>query len=514
MRLLLQLILIFTILFSIANAIDNVPLTLCMSGRAQGTESLNKSGSCEYGPYNGPTGPGTLTATLNEYFYSSGVKCGDCFEISGPKGKTVVRVVNFCSAGTCPSEKPLFMLTPDAFSEISNDPLSVIYDAGFRKVSCDANAAPIKAQVSEDSSKYYVKLLIFNNNLGIKDVTIKSKSMKTAVPMVRQNSAQFVWSEAGKEMTFPATVTVSSQYGGSVTLELKSLDKDVLKFSDNFVVPKGLIKKAPETCSLSASPLTIYQNGLTEGWNYWSSRSYSAINTTDTSMHSNGSTSSLSIILLGSSSSLTLARSGDFDTAYFTGIKFNIRSNTTLEGFRVYFPSEESKFWTPKTPISTSWTTYTVPFSALKHKSIESAITFANTDNVNAYIHIDNIFFIASPHASTSGYASSNDTNGTGNLATTAGTSATGAATAAATTGGVATGSTESTSTATTGGKGHTTGTVTPLTSTGRTTSNPTTASSIGGNSDSETSDEHHSSSSTVQISLLLISAILAFISL
>ncbi|KAK5578799.1 hypothetical protein RB653_008472 [Dictyostelium firmibasis] len=527
MRLLGSLILTLSLFASAFSS--SVPLTLCMSGRAQGTESLNKSGSCEYGAYNGPTGPGTLTATLNEYFYSSGVKCGDCFEVSGPKGKTVVRVVNFCSAGTCPSEKPLFMLTPDAFQEISADPLAVVYDAGFRKVSCDASG-PIKAQVSADSSKYYVKLLLFNNEVGIESVTIKGKDMASPVSMVRQGSAQFVWSQAGKEMMFPANVVVTSQYGGSVTMTLNSLSMDILKFSGNFVTPKSsIIKNAPQSCSLSASPLAIYQNGLTEGWNYWSSRSYSQINTTDSSSHSVGSTKSLSMILMGSSSALTLARSGDFETTYFTGIKFNIKANTTMNGLRVYFPNEQNKYWSPSSPITTSWATYTVPFSSLQHKTIESAITFANTENINVYINIDNIQFIASPSAGTTGYANGNETASglaTGASSTTSGTTAGGKTTAS-----TSVSSTTAGGKTTAGGSGvSTTGTAgsedSMAASTSKTTSHPTTAtgkttgmtgtttSSIEHSGETHTSEEHHSSSSIVKASLLLVSAALAFASL
>ncbi|KAN0024679.1 hypothetical protein ACTFIV_009088 [Dictyostelium citrinum] len=533
MRLLGSLILTLTLIASAFSS--SVPLTLCMSGRAQGTESLNKSGSCEYGAYNGPTGPGTLTATLNEYFYSSGVKCGDCFEVSGPKGKTVVRVVNFCSAGTCPSEKPLFMLTPDAFQEISSDPLSVVYDAGFRKVSCDASG-PIKAQVSADSSKYYVKLLIFNNEVGIQSVTIKGKDMSAPVPMIRQGSAQFVWSQAGKEMMFPATVVVSSQYGGSVTMTLNSLSMDILKFSGNFVTPKSsIIKNAPASCSLSASPLAIYQNGLTEGWNYWSSRSYSQINTTDSSSHSVGSTKSLSMILMGSSSALTLARSGDFETTYFTGIKFNMKANTTMKGLRVYFPNEQNKYWTPSTPITTSWTTYTVPFTSLQHKTIESAITFANTENINVYINIDNIHFIASTSSVTTGYSNGNETSSglatgtaTSGIASgvVSGVSSSSPSSSSATATSTSVSSTTAGGKTTAGGSGiSTTGMAgsddSMAASTSKTTSNPTatgkttgmTGSSID-HSESHSSDEHHSSTSITKASLLLVSVALAFVSL
>ncbi|KAF2070786.1 hypothetical protein CYY_007900 [Polysphondylium violaceum] len=466
----IKCLLIAAALLSVAKAGN--PLTTCMAGRAQGTEPLTQSGSCEYGAYNSPTGPGTFTATLNEYFYSSGVKCGDCFEITGPLGVTTVRAVNFCSKNTCPSEKPLFMLTPDAFSQISSEALSVVYDAGFRKVSCDATG-PLKGQLTNDTSKYYVKVLLFNNNVGIQTVSIKGQGMEVAEPMVRQNSAQFVWSKPGAEMKFPANVSVTSQYGSTVQMTIEAFDQEILTFNDNFEIPRNVVKGAPEKCILSQSPATIYSDSLAEGWDYWSSRSYSDLNTTDTTVFSTGK-ASLSVLLMGNSSYLSLTRSGDFQTEYFTGIKFSVRSDKVWSGLRVYIRPDS--FWSPSTNITTEWSTHTVSFDKIKHNSVEKTITFGNTQDMEVKMYLDDVSFVVSTKPVTTGYSSTENSKELA-TSTTAGATSTHSAT---------TGITASASTA----GSTTTGTIT------------------AGNPDENNS--HHSSSSFLKAPSTLMVALFA----
>eukprot|EP01132_Coremiostelium_polycephalum_P003096 gene3096-3872_t len=362
---------------------SSTPLTMCMQARVHGTEPLTVSGSCEYGSYNGETGPGTFTATLNEYFYSSGVKCGDCFEISGPNGITQVRAVNFCAKETCPGDSPYFMLTPDAFAQISSKPLSVIYDAGFRKVACSNVTGPLKSQTSNDSSRFYVKILLFNSVVGIQKVTIKGTGMNDSVAMSRENSAQFVWNEKGVEMKFPAVITATSQYGDSVSFTMDSLNKSkIYSFDGNFKTPVNVVPNAPERCTLAQTKTTIYSDSLTEGWDSWSSKSFNQLNTTDFSIAKSGK-ASLSIELVGKNSHLTLHHDGEFQTDYFKGITFSIRANRQWKGLKVYFHPDS--WWVPSndTVITTEWCSFTVPFSALFHNALESFINFGNSEVEN-----------------------------------------------------------------------------------------------------------------------------------
>ncbi|EFA80631.1 expansin-like protein [Heterostelium album PN500] len=388
---------IFTILLCFKFLVvysSSTPLTVCMSAKVQGTEPLTESGSCGYGKYDGLVNPGVYTATLNEMFYDSGARCGDCFEITGPNGTTTIKVVNFCSAKDCPSDRPFFMLTQNAFAKISSD--SVVYDAGFRRVSC-SSSGPLSVIQQNDTSDYYIKLLLFNNNVGISMVTIQGKGAKSSIAMQRQNSSEFSWTGQEK-MSFPATVTATSIFGDKVSWVMSGVEKmKVFQFSGNFA-DKKVIKNPPETCTLSQTPATIYNDSLADGFNTFQSKSYSDLNTTDFSEHSAGSNSSLKITLVGINSYLSLSRQGEFNSDYFTGIKFSVKCNQPKwSGLKVFF-SNDSTAWTPTEPITKDWSMHTVDFKSLgPHSTNVKSINFGNKVDGDVTLWFDDISFIVDP---------------------------------------------------------------------------------------------------------------------
>ncbi|EGG16538.1 expansin-like protein [Cavenderia fasciculata] len=392
------LILLLSFIYIVNSTNTSVPLTQCMSGKVIGTEPLTVYGSCGYGSYNGETTPGTMTATLNQIFYAS-ARCGDCFEITGPKGSTVVRAVNFCGGNECSNDRPYFMTTPNAFSEISDEPLSTIYDAGFRRVSCPTEG-PLKVRFQNDTSEYYVNVLLFNNNVGISSVSIKGANMPNAAEMNRQNnSATFSWSQAGFKIQFPATVTATSLYGDKVSVVLKSSDRlKVYEFGKNFAVPQKVVG-SPATCLLAKTPTCIYNDSFSQGYDTWSSYSYKDLNVSDTTVTYNKSKASLHINLIGAGSYLSITRAGQFQTDYFKGIKFAIRASRVWNGFNVFFGQQQESCWKPSTNITTEWSEHTVLFSDMKHQHIEKAINFGNKNENDVIMWLDDISFITSPNA-------------------------------------------------------------------------------------------------------------------
>ncbi|KYR00423.1 expansin-like protein [Tieghemostelium lacteum] len=399
--LIIKSIVLIQLLFVLGLKSENVPLSTCMSAQVEQGDIL-EGGSCEYGAWNSKTGASKMTCTLNEYFYQQGSKCGDCFEVTGSNGKSVtVRAVNFCSKGTCPSDSPFFMLTPEAFSKISDASNPVIHDAGFRKVSCDSTGS-LKGQFSNDSNSFYLKLLVFNNEVGISQVSIQGQNMSKPEPMIRQNSAKFVWANGGSQIVFPINITVVSQYGSSVMYTMNTLKKlDIFSFSSNFKVPENLVPGSPKQCLLSQTPSVIYTDSLAEGWDYYSSKDYRFLNETDESNPASGK-AAFCVTLVGAKSSLTISRAGNFQLEYFSGIKFNIRSERDWNGFRFYFHQES--WWTPvNKTINGQWTQLSMNFTDIKHSSIEHSISFGNEDDENVRFCIDNVSFILAPKNSVEG---------------------------------------------------------------------------------------------------------------
>jgi expansin (peptidoglycan-binding protein) len=129
-------------------------------------------------------GSNTDVAAINTTGYAESASCGSCLDVSGPKGKITLRIVDQCPG--C-AENHLD-LSAQAFAKIA-DPKAGRVPITYQLVSC-----PVKGNMSyrikEGSSKWWTAIQVRNHKLPIAKVEYEKKGVFTA--MKREDYNYFV----------------------------------------------------------------------------------------------------------------------------------------------------------------------------------------------------------------------------------------------------------------------------------------------------------------------------------
>ncbi|EGC32117.1 hypothetical protein DICPUDRAFT_155955 [Dictyostelium purpureum] len=132
-------------------------------------------GNCGYGELMGRTGPGTMmVAALSTKFYDDSKSCGQCFNIFSPytNRSLVVMGTDKCpDKGWCEADYH-FDLTTDAFDVLGPRLDGVLYNLEFYKVPCQIKGN-VKVMMKDGSNPFWTSFLVFNSNIGVKQVSIK-----------------------------------------------------------------------------------------------------------------------------------------------------------------------------------------------------------------------------------------------------------------------------------------------------------------------------------------------------
>ncbi|EGC32116.1 hypothetical protein DICPUDRAFT_95343 [Dictyostelium purpureum] len=124
----------------------------------------------------GPTGPGNLfIAALNTFFYDDAKNCGQCYNIFSPytNRSVVVMATDQCPGGEhCSNNNYHFDLSPQAFDVLGARSIGVLKNLEFYKVPCQVDGN-VKIMMKDGSNDYWTAFLIFNSDIGIKQVSVK-----------------------------------------------------------------------------------------------------------------------------------------------------------------------------------------------------------------------------------------------------------------------------------------------------------------------------------------------------
>ncbi len=128
-----------------------------------------------------PVEPGTFITAMNPAEYAKAGACGACLDVSGPKGKVVVRIVDLCPG----CAKNHIDLSAEAFEKIA-DPVSGKVPITYQTVAC-----PMKGNLSyhykDGSSKYWTAIQVRNHRLPITKVETKKNGTYTNMPRSTYN---------------------------------------------------------------------------------------------------------------------------------------------------------------------------------------------------------------------------------------------------------------------------------------------------------------------------------------
>jgi expansin (peptidoglycan-binding protein) len=142
------------------------PSTSAKSGKATFYDLGSGTGNCSY-----PSAPSDdLFVALGPAEYSEAAACGTYLDVTGPKGKVRVKVIDSCPE--CPAGH--IDLSRTAFKKIGAEVAGII-PITYRTVAATA-PAPISVRVKEGSSQYWLAVLIDNHATQLKSVTVNGKS--------------------------------------------------------------------------------------------------------------------------------------------------------------------------------------------------------------------------------------------------------------------------------------------------------------------------------------------------
>jgi len=123
----------------------------------------------------------TDVAAMDAPEYAASAVCGACFEVSGPKGKVTLRIVDLCPE----CEKGHLDLSAQAFAKIA-DPV-----AGRVSITRTAVACPVSGNMSyefkDGSSQYWTAIQVRNHRLPIAKLEYKKNGAFTDMPRAEYN---------------------------------------------------------------------------------------------------------------------------------------------------------------------------------------------------------------------------------------------------------------------------------------------------------------------------------------
>ncbi|WP_433375452.1 expansin EXLX1 family cellulose-binding protein [Actinoplanes sp. CA-142083] len=142
------------------------PSTSAKSGKATFYDLGGGTGNCSF-----PSAPADdLFVALGPEQYSAGAACGTYLDVTGPKGKVRVKVIDSCPE--CPAGH--LDLSRTAFKKIGAE-VDGIIPITYKTVT-GVGAGPISVRVKEGSSRYWLAILIDNHGNQLKSVTVNGKS--------------------------------------------------------------------------------------------------------------------------------------------------------------------------------------------------------------------------------------------------------------------------------------------------------------------------------------------------
>ena len=208
-------------------------------------------GNCSY-----PSPPGDdLFVALSEASeYSAGAGCGTYLDVTGPKGKVRVKVIDSCP----PCGAGHIDLSLTAFRKIGVQDDGII-KVKYRTVVNPAVPGPLTVRVKEGSSRYWLSVLIDNHGNQLRSVKVAGAggSYQSA-----QREEWNYWTLPSGAGSGPFKVKIADVYGHTATLSGIELaagrtQKTTVRLSGPSSSSSGSVKAAPQKrATPSPSPST------------------------------------------------------------------------------------------------------------------------------------------------------------------------------------------------------------------------------------------------------------------
>jgi len=177
------------------------PSTSAKKGKATFYDLRGGMGNCSF-----PKAPADdLYVALGPDQYSGGAACGTYLDVTGPKGKVRVKVIDSCPE--CAASH--LDLSRTAFKRIGNEVQGII-PITYKTVTNASTPGPVSVRVKEGSSQYWLAVLIDNHANQLTSVTVNGHRTHREV--------YNYWIVDGGAGKGPFKIKVTDKYGHSTTL--------------------------------------------------------------------------------------------------------------------------------------------------------------------------------------------------------------------------------------------------------------------------------------------------------
>ncbi|KAH3766231.1 swollenin/expansin family protein [Pelomyxa schiedti] len=360
------------------------------------------SGKCQFGPTNGPSGPGyNFTAAPSNVIYfmpqygDDVIACGICYELVGPISAVRLMVTDSCP--DCSEPYAHFDLSPQAF-DVLMDPRTGMgsENVTYRMISCDVDG-PIKLLIKEDSSEYYTAFTVVNHRVGVLSLEVSQHGGTDAwetIPRQEWNEFEVHPNGDGFNTTTPLHVRVTSLTGQQITVIVNEvIGGAVVDGPSQFdQVPYGFGGSSPECCEPPNNFGILFDDDFEGPWEKWGS-----LGSIDTSTKHSG-TSSLDLnfdawdgINIGTNIPATR---NQFDT-----LQFWARVTGSFESLMVTLHDNLDSIISDTalfTTLTSSWQLFELNLTVINCPDFINTVYFQNSGNT-VELWLDDIELILSP---------------------------------------------------------------------------------------------------------------------
>ena len=181
-----------------------------------------------------------LFVALGPEQYSAAAACGTYIDVTGPKGKVRVKVIDSCPE--CPVGHLDLSLT--AFRKIADEEAGIV-PITYRSVPGAATPGPITVRVTEGSSRYWLGVLIDNHSYQLRSVTINGRATHRA-------DYNYWIADAGAGPG-PFRIRITDVYGHAVTVSGVDLVPETTQRTSKRLAG-GVRKQSPSPTLSRSSP--------------------------------------------------------------------------------------------------------------------------------------------------------------------------------------------------------------------------------------------------------------------
>ena len=173
-------------------------------GKATFYDSKGEGGNCSF--VSAPAD--RLYVALGPSEYTSGAACGGYLDVTGPKGKVRVLIMD-----QCPECEPGHLdLSKEAFAKIAN-PVDGVVSISYKAATNPSVPGPLSFRIKEGASRYWFAVLVVNHGNPLRSVEVRSGSTFRATQRAEYN----YWIYESGLRPGPYTIRLTDVYGQRVT---------------------------------------------------------------------------------------------------------------------------------------------------------------------------------------------------------------------------------------------------------------------------------------------------------